>query len=139
MVHEKSCGAIVYTVTDEGIRYLLVRNPAGIYGFAKGHMEAGETEAETVLREVREETGLNVELVGSFRREESYPARSKKDVMKDVVYFIATYSDQTPVRQESELAAVELHTLEEAVTLFQFETRKTFIIDADAYIKANLL
>ena len=139
MIHEKSCGAIIYTVTEEGIRYLLVKNPAGIYGFAKGHMEAGETEQETALREVREETGLNVTLVGDFRREESYPARSKKDVMKDVVYFIATYSGQTPVYQKSELAGAELCSLEEAVVLFQFETRKRFIVEADEYLKMNVL
>ena len=53
---EKSCGAVVFTKENERIKYVLIRNLEGIYGFPKGHMEAGETEIETTLREVYEGT-----------------------------------------------------------------------------------
>ena len=38
---EKSCGAIVYTVEDDGIKYLLVEEAGGSHSFPKGHMESG--------------------------------------------------------------------------------------------------
>ena len=49
---EKSCGAVVIRTGGEGRRYLLTRSKKGVWGFPKGHMEAGETEHETALREI---------------------------------------------------------------------------------------
>ena len=39
MVFENSCGAIVYTIEDEEIKYLLVEEISGFHSFLKGHME----------------------------------------------------------------------------------------------------
>ena len=66
MILEKSCGAIVYTVEDGDIKYLLVEEMSGCHSFPKGHMENDETEEETALREIKEETNLEVELVIVF-------------------------------------------------------------------------
>ena len=53
---EKSCGAVLYTIRD-GVRlFWLVRYVGGHIGLPKGHMEPGETEAETAARELPEET-----------------------------------------------------------------------------------
>ena len=68
MADEKSCGAIVYTYEKSVRKYVIIRG-TGIYkefcGFPKGHMELGETETETALREVKEETGLDVSILDS--------------------------------------------------------------------------
>ena len=47
---EKSCGAVLYTIENNEILYLLVRDSRGICGLPKGHVEPGETEVETALR-----------------------------------------------------------------------------------------
>ena len=39
---EKSCGAVVFTRAEEGIRYVLVQSFEGKFGFPKGHMEGSE-------------------------------------------------------------------------------------------------
>ena len=57
---EKSCGAVVFCQTAEGRRYVLVCSGDGLWGFPKGHTEPGETEEQTALREVREETGYTL-------------------------------------------------------------------------------
>lgn len=54
----KKCGIIV---CDASQRYLLVfGKKSGKWGFPKGHQEEGETEEETALRELKEETGIRL-------------------------------------------------------------------------------
>ena len=61
MRHEKSCGGLIYREHDGETQLLLLKHRCGgHWSFPKGHMEAGETEMETALREIREETGLRV-------------------------------------------------------------------------------
>ena len=60
LLYEKSCGAVVFCQKDSDIKFLLVRERSGFWCFPKGHMEAGESEQETALREVKEETGITV-------------------------------------------------------------------------------
>lgn len=54
----KSCGVIPYRVRQGKREYLVLMQTNGSWSFPKGHMEPGETEEETALRELREETGL---------------------------------------------------------------------------------
>lgn len=134
MKREKSCGAIAFTWVNGRIRYLLIRNCKGVYGFPKGHVEPCETETETALREVREETGLAVTLRDDFRETEAYPATKKPDVIKDVVYFIGGYADQTPVPQQSEFMDVGLYSFDEAMERLTFASRRTMLEKADALL-----
>ena len=68
MKKEISCGAVIARQTDAGCEVLLVCHASGgHWGFPKGHVENNETEAETALREIREETGLSVTLDTNFR------------------------------------------------------------------------
>ena len=60
--YEKSCGAVVFTRIDNNIKYLLIQNLEGVYGFPKGHVEDGESETQTAIREVFEEVGLKIKL-----------------------------------------------------------------------------
>lgn len=55
---ETSVGAVVF-YEHKGIReYLVLKYPSGHYDFPKGHSEEGESEEETLRREVVEETGI---------------------------------------------------------------------------------
>ena len=71
MNYEYSCGAVVFTRIGGEPHYVLVRakdQPMGCHGFPKGHMEAGETEEQTALREIYEEVGLRVRLLPASGR-----------------------------------------------------------------------
>ena len=94
MIYEKSCGAVVFTSVNNQIKYLLVRSLAGIYGFPKGHVEKDETEEETALREVFEETGLTVRLISGFRTVDEHPIPQKENTIKQIVYFLGEYYNQ---------------------------------------------
>lgn len=134
MQYEKSCGAVVFTRRNGQIRYVLAQNLEGYYGFPKGHMESGETETETALREIREEVGLSPRLIDGFRTCDEHPLPKKPGVMKQVVYFLAEYADQEIVFQKEELLSAPLVSYEEAMALFVFENSKRILTEAHAFL-----
>ena len=70
----KSCGVLPWRETDGIKEYLIVfESYSKCWSLPKGHMEAGETEAETALRELQEETGLTATLDTSRRTTIEYP------------------------------------------------------------------
>ena len=88
MTYEKSCGAIVYRKHHGNTEILLIKHiNSGHWSFPKGHVEQGETEVETALREIKAETSLDVLIDPTFRETVTYFPR--KDTQKVVVYFIA--------------------------------------------------
>jgi 8-oxo-dGTP pyrophosphatase MutT (NUDIX family) len=59
----KSCGVLPCRTVNADREYLIVyEHFSQCWSLPKGHMEAGETEAQTALRELFEETGLTAEL-----------------------------------------------------------------------------
>lgn len=131
MTWEKSCGAVVFTVEDGQIKYLLAQSLSGLYGFPKGHMEAGETETETALREVFEETHVRIDLLDGFRAVTEYALPNKANTMKQVVYFLGEYRDQEIIHQKEELLSARLATYEEALRLLRFDDSKRILTQAN--------
>ena len=140
MIFEKSCGAIVFTVENGEIKYLLVQEMSGFHSFPKGHMENNETEEETSLREIKEETDLEVELYTDFRVAERDNPAEKPGVTKEVIYFLAKYTDAKPcVVRPSEVRALKSLRLKEALDILEHDSKKELLNQADDYIKKNYL
>jgi 8-oxo-dGTP pyrophosphatase MutT (NUDIX family) len=136
METEKSCGAVVFTRTDADVKYVIIQSKEGIFGFPKGHMEGLETEIETAIREIKEETGLSVSFADGFRIEDSHVfVRKGQEIMKQIVYFLAEFSDQIPMPQESELHSIRLVDYDTAMGLFQFESSKKILTEAQDYLR----
>ena len=130
---EKSCGTVLYTVKENVIHYVLLKARDGYCGFPKGHVEAGESEQDTALRETWEETSIRAEIVGDFHRETVYKMRNGNE--KAVVYFLARYSDQTPAHNPGfEIREHLVLPLEEACKALTFENTKEILQDAEEYI-----
>lgn len=89
-MEEKSAGAVIFRDTEKGRMFLLLRNGVR-WDFPKGGVEKGESELQTVIREVEEETGLkDLEIIPGFRKViEYFYRRDKKNVHKQVVYLLA--------------------------------------------------
>ena len=124
MVFEKSCGALVVRREEEKYYILMIRHKAGgNRSFPKGHMEEGETEYVTALREVMEETSSRIAIVSDFRATVNY--RPSPGVMKEVVYFLAFTTDPKIKAREGEIAEVEWIPLDEAENCLAHENDKT--------------
>ena len=94
---EKSCGVLPYRTVNGKREFLLVfESFSKCWSLPKGHMEAGETEEQTALRELWEETGLSGKLDTSRRATIEYPI---SDVArKQVVFFPGETSGEPRVR-----------------------------------------
>ena len=90
MIREKSCGAVIYHKKDDKTKYLLLNYAAGHWDFVKGNVEPGETEKETVIRELNEETGItDAAFIDGFKETIAYFYRRQGlTVHKEVVFFI---------------------------------------------------
>lgn len=118
MTYEKSCGAIV--IDDNKV--LVVRHNAGHLGFPKGHVEGNETEVETAIREVKEETGLDVEIDTNYRYTTNYSP--KEGVSKEVVYFLGKPLTKKIKPQYSEVQEVLFMSIDEALNKVDYQDIK---------------
>ena len=124
MVWEKSCGALVVRREEDNYYILMIRHkPRGNRSFPKGHMEAGETEYATALREVMEETSSHIAIVSDFRATVNYSP--SPGVMKEVVYFLAFTTSADIKAREGEIAEVEWVPLERAEEYLAHDNDKT--------------
>ena len=135
MRYEKSCGGVVFTRVKNEIRYVIIQHLGGHWGFPKGHMEPGEAERDTALREIQEEIGVSAHLIDGFRTELQYPLPNKTNVIKQVVYFLAEYTDQEILFQKEELKAAELLSYEEAMNRLTFEQTRYILESANSFMR----
>lgn len=88
---EKSCGVLPYRIHNGHLEYLLVyQTLARCWSLPKGHMEMGETEEQTALRELFEETGLAAKLDTSRWSAVEYPISNL--ARKQVVFCLGEIS-----------------------------------------------
>ena len=101
----KSCGVLPYRVTDRGREYLIVyEHYSQCWSLPKGHMEAGETEVQTALRELYEETGLTATIDPTVSAAIEYPI--SPIARKQVVFFPGQVQGQ-PRTREGEIEGVK--------------------------------
>jgi 8-oxo-dGTP pyrophosphatase MutT (NUDIX family) len=91
MIREFSAGGVVVRNTD-GQPFVAVVRPRGeILALPKGHPFGGESPAEAARREVREETGLEAEMVEQLGDVKYSYVRGGKRVAKVVTFFLFSY------------------------------------------------
>ena len=101
---------------------MIRHRPGGYRSFPKGHVEAGETERETAMREVLEETSVRITIVPDFRHVVYYaPAPG---VEKQVVYFLGRTEQVYVHPQRGEVAQVEWIPLERAESVLTHDNDK---------------
>lgn len=94
----KSCGVLPWRETQGQREYLIVYEQfSQCWSLPKGHMEAGESEEQTALRELYEETGLTARLDTSKTAVIEYPI--SPIARKQVVFFPGQVTGTPRVRE----------------------------------------
>lgn len=135
MLEEKSCGAVVFTLINGQRHYVIVRQLDGHHGFPKGHVEGEETELMTAGREIKEETGLEPEFITGFRYVDEYLLPHNNNIKKQVVYFLAEYSQQKLVPQAAEISQIELLPYNAAYKRLEFPGIRAVLQLAERYLQ----
>lgn len=112
----KRCGIVlVHHHPVHGSQFLLVLGrKSDKWGFPKGHMEAGETEEETAIREVQEETGI---CIPRSRLSQTNKVRFKNNIYFIVLYDITEDGDFGQNIDFKEIASIRWFTTQELLEL----------------------
>jgi 8-oxo-dGTP pyrophosphatase MutT (NUDIX family) len=136
-MEEKSAGAVVYRETEKGRLYLLLQN-AGRWDFPKGRVERGESELETVRREVAEETGIkDLRMTPGFRKViEYFYRRDGKNIHKQVVYLLAVTRDEA-VKISFEHQGFGWFPYHEALQRASYDNSKVTLGEAEKFVRKS--
>lgn len=133
MNYEKSCGGIVYRKFHGNTEILLIKHiKSGYWSFPKGHVEPGETEEQTAIREIKEETDIDAVIEGDFREIVTYSPR--KGSRKDVVYFVARAKNYNFRPQPAEISDIRWVEIGQAHNLLAYDNDKLIVNKARGFI-----
>ena len=136
MIKEKSCGGIIYKQDENKLLFLVVVHNKGHASFPKGHVEKDETEEETAIREIKEETNIDVEIDSGFRTVSTYSP--KPGVIKDVVFFVGKALNSNPIPQETEIKEILFLDYNDAYSKLSYEKDKIILKKANLYITEKI-
>ncbi len=129
---EKSCGAIVFKIENNIQKFLVVRNAwSGRIGFPNERIEFGESEKETAIRKIMENTSLCVDIPYDFRSEYTYSTNTNS--RKSEVYFTAEYYNGIPRVRDDEISDIWSLTFEEAIKILDYPQDMMVLTEARDY------
>ena len=139
MIQEKSCGAVIF-LRNPILNYLLLHYEAGHWGFVKGNVEFNESEKETVIRELEEETGIvDVKFIEGFKERVTYIyVRHGLPVYKQVIFFLIETRNKK-IRLSFEHSDFLWTSFLDAVKCLTFNNSKNVLKKADSLLKTRVL
>jgi 8-oxo-dGTP pyrophosphatase MutT (NUDIX family) len=136
---ERSAGAVLFRREDSQLRFLLLHYTSGHFDWPKGNIEEGESEVETVLREVREETGLQrTRVIPGFREEISYFYRRQGSLVRKTVVFYLAEAEDSDVKLSHEHIGYRWLDYEGALKTLTYENSRSVLRKAKAVLDGIL-
>jgi 8-oxo-dGTP pyrophosphatase MutT (NUDIX family) len=123
-----SAGGVVHRSVDGVTEILLVhrRRPV-LWALPKGTPNAGETLAETALREVREETGVEVEIEEPLGEITYFFVRDRIRFRKTVHFFLMRPVGGSIDEHDHEFDEVRWTPIDEALRLMNYATEREVV------------
>lgn len=133
-----SAGGIVYRGSDGNTEVAICgRDSDGVWGLPKGTPNEGETLEQTALREVSEETGLEVEIVDKVGVVEYWFARSGVRYHKWVHHYLMLCTGGDTSLHDLEYDRVEWRPIEDALKTLTFRNEAKMLEKAREMIEAR--
>lgn len=133
-----SAGGVVYRRDDTGGIEIVIcgRTSDGVWGLPKGTPDPGETIEQTAVREVSEETGLQVRIVGKIGVVEYWFARQGVRYHKWVHHFLMQSTGGDTSQHDLEYDKVEWRPVEDALRTLTFRNEAKMVEKAREMIEA---
>ena len=142
MKREFSAGGIVLRQSQDKFsknkwEVLLTKHSQNHYwGFPKGWIEKGQTTQEAAIREVREEGGVEAQIVEKLGDTKYVYTLNGEKIFKVVVYFLMKYISGDPKDHDWEMEEAGWFTVDEALKTLSFSRDKELLKKAlDLYGK----
>ena len=131
---EFSAGGVVVREADVLVIVPRKRGPAGqrVLGLPKGHPEPGEKPVEAALREVREETGIDAEVIDELGEVEYSYLRNGRAVPKRVRFFLFAHRGGSVEDHDDEVEEVRWMPLERATRELTYDGEREMVARAIA-------
>ncbi len=137
MNYEKSCGAVVYRKHHGNTEILLIKHiKSGCWSFPKGHMEGDESEAQTAIREIKEETNIDI-VIDDLSFRETVCFNPRRDTRKEVVYFLARAVSFDCVKQEEEISDIRWVQIGQAASKLAYDNDKLIVNKAKRFLSKS--
>ncbi|KAK3097546.1 hypothetical protein FSP39_010651 [Pinctada imbricata] len=137
-----AAGLIIFRRFSDEIQYLLLQTSYGEKHWTppKGHVDPGESERETAIRETEEEAGLNptdYTIIDSFHKTLHYEVRGKP---KRVEYWLSELKDpNVKVKLSEEHINYEWLNIHDVMTyISKYKDMQEVLSEAENHIKSNL-
>ncbi|MFX1356847.1 MAG: bis(5'-nucleosyl)-tetraphosphatase [Promethearchaeota archaeon] len=135
MKEEKSIAAVIFHEK----KYLLLKYGLGHWGLVKGHIEVGESNEDTIMRELQEETGItDANIIEGFKEKYDYYFEFQGQKIHKYVdcYLIKTNTKEVKLSYEHD-DYIWL-PLKEAIIRATFNNTKILLKKANSYQRTTL-
>jgi 8-oxo-dGTP pyrophosphatase MutT (NUDIX family) len=127
-----SAGGVTYRKRNKKTEVALIRVGAELrWQLPKGRVDAGESPEEAALREVREETGLEAEIICPLEVTEYWYVSGKADksirLHKFVHFYLMKYRSGSTDDHDDEVEDAEWVEIEQAIALLAFDGERKIV------------
>jgi 8-oxo-dGTP pyrophosphatase MutT (NUDIX family) len=137
---EISIGSVLYFLdAGSNLNYLILNYSFGHWDFPKGNIEDGESELDTIKREIMEETGItDIKFMDGFRQRISYKYKKRsKLVNKSVIYYIVE-TKSNKVTLSFEHVDFAWLNFNDALNRLSFDNSKKILKDANDFLSVRI-
>ncbi|MGB4768495.1 MAG: NUDIX domain-containing protein [Candidatus Saccharimonas sp.] len=143
IVREPTSGGIVFRhgKKEGDVEILLIQDAKDRWTIPKGHIEDGETAAQTARREIGEEAGLHdVDMLGwlgkiHFR----YRRIDRLVLMTTQIYLVRVRTDGNEIQKEEWMNGIKWFPFNEALDLIEYEDIAKLMLKAKTRIREEKL
>jgi 8-oxo-dGTP pyrophosphatase MutT (NUDIX family) len=131
-LEQLSAGGAAFRLNDSGYEIAIISvNPSRRWQLPKGLVDAGETPEIAALREVREEAGIETELLTKIETIEYWYVGDHRGVRvrfhKFVHFFLLKYLSGAVENHDSEVVEAKWVKAEEALEMLAFKSEKEIV------------
>jgi 8-oxo-dGTP pyrophosphatase MutT (NUDIX family) len=142
VLEQVSAGGAAFRRVDAGFEIAVISvNPSGRWQLPKGLIDAGETPERAAVREVREEAGVETELLEALETIDYWFVSDwdeiRRRIHKQVHFFLLRYTGGDVADHDDEVLESRWVPLDEAIEMLAFDSEKEVVEKAKEILESG--